>query len=363
MDSSISALSSEFSSSSEITLSSLYQPIEEALTQTKDLYREMILNSAERNYLHNLIRGDGESFEPGVFNVDAADAIADHLLQSQGKWIRAALALHAVNINQPPDEPARQLAVAVELIHLATLVHDDIIDEAPMRRGQTSVSFGWGNSVAVLFGDFLLSRAFKLLLACESASAQTLMMRATGQVCMGEIKQLRPVDRSECTEDDYLETIENKTASLMAAATAAGGCLGELSEELVEYLHGYGHALGMVFQITDDLLDYTSSVNVMGKERGGDLRNGKVTLPLIHLLKHQPAAHSIINDDEPAEEKTRVLLTMMNDTGSVEYAYDAGRRYGGKAKEYLRAIERVLGASASLRSLYDLVDFVLARKR
>lgn len=364
MNYSASAFQDESSSFAELTLASLFDPIADELEQTQALYQETVLQTAESSYIHRLVSGDGFSFIPQEFRVPLADQIAGHLLKSEGKWIRSALVLLVADACGLRDLRVRQVAVAVEMLHLATLVHDDIIDEAPVRRGVQTVSNGWGNKIAVLLGDFLLSKAFKLLLSSGSIPTQKLLTRSTGQMVLGEIKQLCIQQQDEVSELEYLETIENKTASLMAAAAASGAYLAELPETLVEKAHGYGHSLGMAFQISDDVLDYTSNTNTLGKELGIDLKNGKSTLPLIHLMKHKrDQALSILSGNGPIEDKTKKLVTLMHENGSVAYAYSVGHQFGQIARKNLEALEATFGVSASLSSLMGLVDFVLSREK
>lgn len=358
------ALPGERPSASDVRIVTIFRPVAEELEQTKALYQETVMQTAERNYIHRLLCGENGHYIPDEYRVDVADKIARHLLQSQGKWIRAALVLLSAKACGCANHAAQQVAVAVELVHLATLVHDDIIDQSPMRRGIESVQAAWGNSIAVLMGDFLYSKAFKLLLVSESVAAQTLLTKATGQMCLGEIKQLRYSGHDGMTESDYLETIENKTASLMAASAASGGHVAGLREEYVSLLHEYGFAVGMAFQIADDILDYTASPQVFGKERGGDLRNGKTTLPLIHLFQNDgQSAQSILASSSSIEQKTKDMLSLMNEMGSIDYAYAVGRRYGDRARESLHLLESETGSSEALSSLMLLVDFVLTRNR
>ncbi len=364
MKSTSSVFADEHSPALELTTEMIFQPIVEELEQTKVLYEETVLQTAERSYIHRLLCGENQSFLPTEYRVEIAEQIAKHLVMGKGKWIRAAIVLLCAKACGESNLAARQVAVAVELVHLATLVHDDIIDQASMRRGIQSVQAVWGNSVAVLMGDFLLSKAFKLLLASGSVQSQTLLTQATGQMCLGEIKQLRNAGQEGMSENDYLEMIENKTASLLSAAAACGGHVCNVSEDLIESLHEYGHAVGMAFQISDDILDYTSSTQILGKEQGGDLRNGKTTLPLIHLFHNDgKTAHSILNSSASIEQKTRKMLVLMQEMGSIDYAYQVGRRYGDSAKQSLNLLKSERGSSDALLSLYNLVDFILIRNR
>lgn len=362
MSSTIPAFSDESSNAIGQHLSGVYAPVYSELEETLKLYEETILSTSERNILERLVMGDGRFVIPEPFRVDVVERISAHLLQGEGKWVRAGITLLSAGAFGAHGLPARQIATAVELVHLATLVHDDIIDEAHIRRGVETVSHNWGNSIAVLLGDFLFCKAFKLLLDSGSVESQTMLTRATGQMCLGEIKELEYSYRNGVNENDYLEMISCKTASLMAAASASGGRLARLDDEAVEHLHGYGHSIGMAFQIADDVLDYTSKLTQLGKEEGVDVRNGKATLPLIHLFERESdRACSILESDADVEEKREKLLSLMNDLGSIEYAYGVGRRYGDEAQAHLDALEPLVKSSECLQSLRSLIDFILDR--
>ncbi len=362
MSSTIPVFSDEAPQSTEISVQQICSPVQSELDLTKALYEQTILATAERNLLEKLVSGDGRFFIPEPFRVSVVDAIAQHLLKGEGKWVRAAMALLSAGSFGKQTEAARQIATAVELIHLATLVHDDIIDEALIRRGVETTSHNWGNSIAVLLGDFLFCKAFKLLLASECVPAQTMLTHATGQMCLGEICELEYSYHNGVNEADYLEMISCKTASLMAAATASGAELAGLDPTLVEHMHGYGHSIGMAFQITDDVLDYTSHLSTLGKEQGVDIRNGKATLPLIHAFETQSdTAQAILDGDASVEEKRESLLTLMTDLGSIEYAYSVGRKYGDMASEHLDAVEPNVESAECIQSLRLLIDFILRR--
>lgn len=348
----------------DLSLDAIYVPVHSELSGVQSLYRETLLNSTENHLLKKLVEGNGVEYVPETFRVAVIEQISKHLLQAEGKWVRASLVVLAAQAGMHPGLPARQIAVAVELVHLATLIHDDIIDQAPARRGIETVSNGWGNSVAVLMGDLLFSKAFRLLLDSGSIPAQNYLTQATGQMCMGEIQELQHSFRSRISEKDYLEMISNKTASLMGAASASGGCVANLPQECIEAFFTYGHSLGMTFQITDDVLDYTASFETFGKQQGVDLQNEKITLPLIHLIDQRPEeAQAIIEQDIPVSDKALYLSDLMKETGSIEYAYETGRQYGEEARQALKVIEAECGASEALRSLHQLIDFVLVRER
>ncbi len=345
-----------------VTLSRIWEPVADEMTAVRQLYNECVLASSERNHIHEILAGDGAEFLPEDFRVEVADRVSRHLLQAEGKWIRAGLVLLAGYSYGGRGLPLRQVAVAVELIHLATLIHDDVIDQSTTRRGQVSICYGWGNSIAVLVGDFLFSKAFKLLLESGCVASQRALAVATGQMCLGEIKQLHHVHRFLMSEREYLQTIENKTASLMAAAAQSGGELACCSGEITSMLSRMGHNFGMAFQIVDDILDYTSSLSIMGKEGGGDLRNGKITLPLIHLLQRRPEMLPLVSDPHRSPDFVDRLKREMEGVGSFQYSYNLARRYVDRARAELFRLRDDCKHPAGMDSLYELTELILTRE-
>lgn len=344
-------------------LQSIYSPVLDDLKAVRKLFQETILESPERRHLHEILIGENGDVVPGEFRVEVVERITRHLIQAEGKWHRAAMTLLSAAMFGSRGVPVHQVAAAVELVHLSTLIHDDIIDEAEVRRGQKTVSSGWGNSIAVLLGDFLFCRAFKLLLASESVPSQTALTIATGQMCLGEIKQLGHSHQLTTTERDYMEMIGHKTAALMAAATAAGGYLAGVDEDLCGRLDHLGYTLGMAFQITDDVLDYRSNVSEMGKEAGGDLRNGKLTLPLIRLLALAPEMHGMaqasFNDPVSAERLREAML----ERGCHEYAFEMAQRYLEEAHADIRYLRKRGGTVECIDAFEDFIQFILTRDR
>ncbi|MFH1743929.1 MAG: polyprenyl synthetase family protein [bacterium] len=343
-------------------LSRLWEPVAEEMSTAQQLYREVVLASAERNHIHQILSNANADFIPSEFRIDVVDRVSHHFLQGGGKWIRAGLVLLSAHAFGARGLPVRKVAVAVELIHLATLTHDDIIDEAITRRGRVSVCHGWGNSIAVLIGDFLFSKAFKLLLESGSVPSQEALAVATGQMCMGEIKQLSHVHRFLNSEAQYLETIEHKTAALMAAATQSGGELAGCDQETTKTLSRVGHDIGMAFQIVDDILDYTSSLATMGKEQGGDLRNGKLTLPLIHLLERRPEMLALIQDPDCSPETFARLKQEMDAEGSFQYSYSLARRCVNRARTDLAGLLDRCERPEGIASLQALTELILTRE-
>ena len=341
-------------------LSDILKPVSIDLTAAQDMYHHLLLDLDQKEFIESLL--SGQDWSSDILKVGVVQKITGHLLQNDGKWIRAAIVMLTAGMGNIRDESVHQVAITVELVHIATLVHDDIIDQAPMRRGYDSVQLRWGNSVAVLMGDLLFAKAFELLFKSGSTDSQFHLMQATNQMCLGEIKQLSDSDPSRTTEQEYLQMIEFKTASLMGAAAASGASLAGFSAEQINQCKTYGHSLGMAFQIIDDILDYTSPSTVMGKEQGEDLRNGKATLPLIHLIQADPKSlQTIFDSTESLQQKTLQLSARMRETGSIEYAYEQARKYADLALTNLSEAEAVIGKSKYSESLRMLVDFILRR--
>src|SRR5690606_1111751 len=208
--------------------------------------------------------------------------INDHLLWSRGKLFRPTLLLLSNQIGDRPYPHAVTLAAVVELTHLATLVHDDAVDHSVLRRGMPTVNALWNHQTAVIMGDYLYSRSIMELAALERVDLLQVLARAANEMSIGELRQLASCDALAFSEADYDRLIASKTASLMSAACEMGAVAGEPAHRAA--LRSYGHALGMAFQIADDLIDYTETEAVTGKPVGHDLREHKVTLPLIRAL-------------------------------------------------------------------------------
>lgn len=209
--------------------------------------------------------------------------LAGHLIHAGGKQVRPAIVLASAMLGGGA-KGAIELAAAVELMHSATLLHDDVVDEADARRGKQAARKVWGNQASILVGDFLLGRAFELMVTAGSLPCLQILSRAASRIAAGEVMQLSIAQKIESTEEDYFNVIRAKTAELFAAAAQAGAQLTG-DEELADSMRGYGLSLGIGFQLMDDVLDYQQTSEVMGKQAGQDLREGKITLPV--LLSYQ----------------------------------------------------------------------------
>ena len=212
--------------------------------------------------------------------------VSELLISSGGKRLRPMVVLLSAAMFGRRDPPVIRLAAAIELIHTATLLHDDVVDASDLRRGQATANYIWGNQASVLVGDFLYSRSFQMMVHVGSLRAMRVMAEATNRIAVGEVRQLMNRDNLTISTDEYLDIIRAKTARLFEAAARLGAVLCERPEEEENALASYGLSLGMAYQLADDALDYSATHDEMGKNPGADLMEGKVTMPLLHAL-HQ----------------------------------------------------------------------------
>ena len=273
-----------------------------------------------------------------VADFDMIEEVNEYLLLMRGKLFRPTLLLLSSEVGDRSRRDAVSLAAIVELVHLATLVHDDAVDHSVLRRGQPTVNSLWTHQVAVIMGDYLYSRAVSELARLGSLDAVGVLAEAANAMSVGEMRQLTSYDALDFSEEDYYRLIASKTASLMSAACELGALAGV--EHYRDPLAHFGRNLGMAFQIVDDLLDYTGTEEITGKPTGHDLRERKVTLPLVGALKQ--AAESEV-------EKIRCLFSRVDPTdGEIEEVIDiVGRRGGleyarGRAAHYAELAEVAL---------------------
>jgi octaprenyl-diphosphate synthase len=290
--------------------------------------------------------------------------IGKYIQKSGGKRVRPAVLLMAARLCGYVGPRAVLNAAVVEFIHTATLVHDDIIDDADLRRGQKSVHSRWGNDVTVLAGDFLYIKSMAMALTQDTLEVVRLLCDVTLRMIEGEIYQLTQNGVVDLSEEEHFEIIRRKTAYLFAGCAQIGGMLGNAGETRELALREYGFNLGVMFQLIDDLLDFTGEAETIGKPIGGDLREGKVTLPIIHLLQHGGAdADALVRDmvqqrHVSAEHWTR-LKALLAEHRSIEYAYSRALEFGEAAKRHLRAFPD----SHERDALMSLADYVLYRDR
>ncbi|RIK09301.1 MAG: geranylgeranyl pyrophosphate synthase [Acidobacteria bacterium] len=291
-----------------------------------------------------------------------------YLLKAGGKRVRPALVLLGSKFGDSIGESAIDAAVAVELIHLGSLYHDDVIDESDTRRGLPSVNANWNNTIAILAGDFLLSKASEIG-ARLGREASELLARTLGDLVKGELRELTNAYNLESGLDDYWHVIENKTAALISASARLGGMVGGTSQQVTNDLAEYGFRIGIVFQIADDLLDLVSTEEEIGKPPGIDLVEGTYTLPVIHglngpngdqlgklLTPFTPAADGSRRNEIGDAELTEIR-DLLRESGSITYAMD-------QAREHLAAADQALArlpANPVRDALEAMGEFILAR--
>lgn len=290
--------------------------------------------------------------------------IGNYVKESGGKRIRPAVLLMAARMAGYSGERAVLYASVIEFIHSATLVHDDIIDESELRRGRQAAHTRWGNHLSVLFGDFLYLKSMSLALTHDTIEIVRLLCDVTLRIVEGEIYQLTKKGAIDLSEDEHFDIVRRKTAYLFAGSARIGGMLGPTTREEQEALWEYGFNIGMAFQIVDDLLDFTGEETTLGKPVGGDLREGKMTLPVIHLLAAgHPRGKSLVDRIAGEQETTlgewRELRAALAEAGSIEYAQRRALDFAERAKRALRAF----APGAARDALEFLPDFVLSRDR
>ncbi|HSJ30346.1 MAG TPA: polyprenyl synthetase family protein [Longimicrobiales bacterium] len=268
----------------------------------------------------------------------AIGEVNDHLLWARGKLFRPTLLLLSHRVSGGADTRAVTLAAIVELVHLATLVHDDAVDHSVLRRGMPTVNALWNHQTAVIMGDYLYSRSISALADIGRVDFIAVLSRAANEMSVGELRQLSSCDALQFSEQDYDRLIASKTASLMSASCEIGAALA--TESYREPLARFGHALGMAFQIVDDLLDFTESEAVVGKPTGQDLREHKVTLPLIAAMREMAPAsrrdvEAFFADPVPTDDGIQQLTKLVRDNGGLEYARNRADEFGRRAAEAL----------------------------
>ena len=230
-------------------------------------------------------------------NVDLISQMSHYIINSGGKRIRPLLLLLCAKATDYEGDYHYSMAVVIELIHTATLLHDDVVDQSTTRRGQDSANELWGNAPSVLVGDFLYSRAFEIMVEPNSMAIMRILSKATNQISEGEVLQLLNIKNAKVTQSEYFAVIERKTACLFKAACQIAGILSKSDKRMIEALGSFGMHLGNAFQIIDDTLDYESNSLIIGKEIGDDLSEGKVTLPMIYALeKTSKTENKILTD-------------------------------------------------------------------
>ena len=290
--------------------------------------------------------------------------IGRYILTGGGKRIRPAVLLMAARLGGYRGDAAVLYASVVEFIHTATLVHDDIIDDSNWRRGQLAVHSRWGNDITVLLGDYLYIKSMGLALSRDTLDVIRLLCEVTLRMIEGELYQLTKNGDIQITEDEHLDIVRRKTAYLFGGCARIGGMLGTVTEEQGKALQEYGINLGIAFQLIDDLLDFQGKQSAVGKPVASDLREGKITLPIIHLLRHADGtAHALIGDvvreRSVTPERWQELSRLLEEFHAIDYAFLKAEEYAAAAKKPLYAFP----ASPERDALMALPDYLLSRDR
>jgi octaprenyl-diphosphate synthase len=321
-----------------LKIAALYEPIAEDLREADRVLRDELVS--DQAFISDLCQ---------------------HVGQFHGKRVRPALLLLAGRACGAVTREHHVLAAVVELVHIATLVHDDVLDEADVRRRAATVNRLWGNERAVLMGDFLISHAFHLCSSLDSQFASRAIGQATNITCEGEMMQVLHRGNLELGESEYLDIISRKTAELIAVSCMLGARVAGADEGVVRRLYTFGRCLGVAFQIADDLLDLTGDEAEVGKSLGRDVHKGKLTLPLIHYLRTQSPARrgqlmGLLRGDDP--QRYRQIAGLLQDSDSLDYAYQAAFTQIAQAREAISA----LPACGAKQSLDVMAEYVVTRR-
>ena len=288
--------------------------------------------------------------------------LAGHLIAGGGKRMRPMLTLASASLLGYPGTRHHKLAAAVEFIHTATLLHDDVVDGSGMRRGKRTANLIWGNPASVLVGDFLFSRAFELMVEDGSLKVLKILSHASAVIAEGEVDQLTAQRRIETDEDQYLDIISAKTAALFAAACRVSPVVAEASEEAELALECYGRNLGIAFQLSDDVIDYASDTETMGKGVGDDFRDGKMTLPVILAYARgdqddRAFWRAAIGGERVSDDDLAHATELLRQTDALADTIERARQYARRAIDALA----MFPASKAKAALTEAAEFAVAR--
>ncbi|NNG02159.1 MAG: polyprenyl synthetase family protein [Desulfobacteraceae bacterium] len=324
------------------------------------------MSELKKKILH-AVNNDLEAIEVALVenltpHVDLVREVAGHILFSGGKRLRPLLMVIAARLCDYRGDYDKTFSTIFEYLHAATLLHDDLVDGATTRRGRGVANTVYGSSAAVLTGDFLLARGLSIAAATGIPEVISVIAGITEDMSQGEIFQLARKGAPDLTELEYMKIIRCKTAVLFQGACRISALLAEAAPEKQEALSGYGHHLGMAFQMADDLLDYTLDSRKLGKTVGADLREGKLTLPVIHALRHanttdRKAILESIENPDLTDPAFKNVIRILTESGGIEYTRENAQRHVGSAKDSLEPFPD----SENKRILLDLADYALTR--
>lgn len=317
--------------------------------------------------LQNLVADELERVNEVIIDrmespVEMIPNLAGHLINAGGKRIRPMMTLASAKMCGYTGDAQLKLAAAVEFIHTATLLHDDVIDESDLRRGSATANTIWGNQASVLVGDFLFSRSFQLMVETDNARVLNILSNAAAIIAEGEVMQLITANDLSTTEDSYLQVIQAKTAALFEAAAQVGAVIAGAPSGEEDALYSYGRNLGIAFQLVDDALDYSGAQAKLGKTIGDDFREGKVTLPVVLAFRRGSEEERTfwtrtIVDGTQDETDLERAISLMNKHNSLKDTIERARHYGSMSKDALA----IFPESEYTTALNGIVDFCINR--
>ena len=293
-------------------------------------------------------------------DVELIQTIGAHISRHGGKNLRPMTIILSARAFGYEGNQHIQIAAILEFIHAATLLHDDVVDESSMRRGQSSANSIWGNAASILVGDFLYSRSFEMMVAVKEPFIFDVLSHATRRISEGEVMQLMNLQATDTSEEQYFGTIERKTASLFQAASQMGAVISGQSQQVCQQMAEFGQNLGIAFQLIDDVLDYAGDTVTIGKKVGDDLAEGKLTLPLIHTLDncHSSERRQIESAiRNPVDSAIEDVYKIVASSGALEYTTRLARRYSQHAKDSIEFLPNTVFRQA----LFDLAGFACDR--
>jgi octaprenyl-diphosphate synthase len=322
------------------------------------------LEDAIRLIEENLQAVEAEMGKNLFSEITMIPTVSRYLIASGGKRFRPILLLLCARLSGYRGPRAVPLASTIEFIHTATLLHDDVVDRAYMRRGMASANSVWGNGASVLVGDFLFTKSFHLIAEDGSLPILRVISKATNQMAEGEVMQLVKMGNPETREEDYTFVVIQKTAVLISAACQIGGLLGEAPPEQIRAFADFGLNVGAAFQLMDDTLDYVADEQTLGKTIGKDLDEGKVTLPLIHALRtcspnQRERLARLIQDQDRSEEDLGFVRETVRACGGIDYTHQRARSYVNRAKSALGAFS----PSSEKEALGVIADYTIHREK
>ena len=339
-------------------MTSISTQISDTGAQAVDIKGIISLVESDMTMVNQTIAGNLDS------DVALINQLGAYIVQAGGKRLRPVALLLAAKATSPDNTDVSKeqtlLAAIVEFIHTATLLHDDVVDESEMRRGRETANEVFGNAASVLVGDYLYSRAFQMMVEIGSMRVMEILSHTTNQIAEGEVMQLINCGSAETTEEQYMETIQSKTAILFEAATQLGAVITKQASPIEQALASYGLHIGTAFQLVDDILDYTADAEAMGKNVGDDLAEGKPTLPLINAIERSSGEDKALLENaitHASRDNLDAVLAIIEKTGSLAYTARIAREQAQLAKQALD----VLPDSIYKQALLNLAQFSIER--